>query len=538
MSLAVLRNLSVRGKLLASFGLVCLLLLTVGAVGLVGAGSHQRDARRLSAAGEVVGDVLQLKFQSADLNGWQTMYGFDALRGAEDATSDDAGSRKAFLDSAAAFRRQIAVVRRHDLTASQVRLLREIETSFDRFMELDGAVIAGYRDRTRAGIVRANQLVAVDEVRVFQTIADDAARLADEVTAERVATAAAATSAASTSRTLIVVFALLALAAAVALAWLLTRALTRPLAETVRVLGQLAAGRLTERVTVSDTSEMGRMGSALNESMDKVGAVIAGITAHAHQLAASSQELSAVSGQVSSSAEESSTQTQVVSAAAEQISRNIAAVAAGGEEMSASIREIASSASQAATVAGKAVAAADAAGATVVRLGESSEEIGSVVRMITSIAEQTNLLALNATIEAARAGAAGKGFAVVANEVKDLAQAASRASEDIATRVESTQADAQASADAIGEITTWIRQINEIQVTIAAAVEEQTATTNETVRNVHEVSSGSSEIAANVAGIAGAAAETTSGATHTAQAAEELARIATDLNTAVAAFSV
>ena len=158
--------------------------------------------------------------------------------------------------------------------------------------------------------------------------------------------------------------------------------------------------------------------------------------------------------------------------------------------------------------------------------------------MITSIAEQTNLLALNATIEAARAGEAGKGFVVVANEVKELAQAAARATEDISARVQTTQTDVQAAVAAIGEITQVVHQINDIQVVISAAVEEQSATTDEMVRNVAEVSAGSSEIAANISGIATAASETTHSAGQTAESAAELSRIAAELNSSVAAFTL
>ncbi|HEY0950082.1 methyl-accepting chemotaxis protein, partial [Nocardioides sp.] len=158
-------------------------------------------------------------------------------------------------------------------------------------------------------------------------------------------------------------------------------------------------------------------------------------------------------------------------------------------------------------------------------------------KVITSIAEQTNLLALNATIEAARAGEAGKGFAVVANEVKELAQETARATEDIARRVEAIQADTGGAVEAIGEISTIISSINDYQLTIASAVEEQTATTNEMSRNVAEASTGSGEIATNISGVSTAADATTQALAQTRTAVDDLARMAVDLRGAVSGFT-
>ena len=159
-----------------------------------------------------------------------------------------------------------------------------------------------------------------------------------------------------------------------------------------------------------------------------------------------------------------------------------------------------------------------------------------MVRTITSIAEQTNLLALNATIEAARAGEAGKGFAVVANEVKELAQETARATEDIVRRVEAIQADTGGAVLAIGRIGEVIGQINDYQLTIASAVEEQTATTNEMSRSVAEAAGGSTEIAANITGVSTAAESTTQALGQTRVAVDELSRMATDLRSQVSRF--
>jgi len=257
------------------------------------------------------------------------------------------------------------------------------------------------------------------------------------------------------------------------------------------------------------------------------------VNQNAQALASSSEELTAVSQQMSANSEETSTQSNVVAAASEQVSKNVATVATSAEEMSASAKEIAKNATDAAKVATQAVKVASETNKTVAKLGESSIEIGKVIKVITSIAQQTNLLALNATIEAARAGEAGKGFAVVANEVKELAKQTATATEDISGKIEAIQNDTKAAVSAIDEIGKIINQINDIQNTIASAVEEQTATTNEIARNATEAAQGSTEISKNIANVSEAAKNTTQGANNTLTAATELAKLAADLKRVV-----
>ncbi|GIH91872.1 methyl-accepting chemotaxis protein [Planobispora siamensis] len=328
----------------------------------------------------------------------------------------------------------------------------------------------------------------------------------------------------------------LAIAIAVAVAWRITRSITRPLAEAVTVMNAVAEGDLTRRVNVTSGDEVGRMGQAMNAALTKIGEVMSAFTRSADDLTGTSERIGALSGRIAGGAVESAAQTDVVASAANEVSRNVQTVATGSEEMGSAIREIAHSASEAATVAGHAVTAVETTTASVTRLGESSRMIGDVVKVITSIAEQTNLLALNATIEAARAGESGKGFAVVAGEVKDLAQETARATEDIARRVEAIQADTAGAVQAIADVAGVIAQINDYQTTIAAAVEEQTATVNEMNRSVAEAAAGSGQIAENITGVASVARATTESVEESRRAAGELAEVSERLRSLVAGF--
>ncbi|WP_440899362.1 methyl-accepting chemotaxis protein [Actinosynnema sp.] len=328
------------------------------------------------------------------------------------------------------------------------------------------------------------------------------------------------------------------LALALGLALYIARLITGSLREVSGALEAVADGDLTQRVAVRSNDEVGVMAASLNRASDAMQDTVRAIGRSANSLEDSAQGLAAVATQVAAAAEETSAQAGVVASASDQVSRNVQTVATGSEEMGASIREIAQNANEAARVASQAVTVAETTNSTVSKLGQSSVEIGNVVKVITSIAEQTNLLALNATIEAARAGDAGKGFAVVANEVKDLAQETAKATEDISRRVELIQADTSNAVSAIGEIGEIISQINSFQLTIASAVEEQTATTAEMNRSVSDAAGGVGEIASNIQGVATAAESTTASVTETSRASEGLARLSAELQEQVSRFKV
>ncbi|MBM9536087.1 methyl-accepting chemotaxis protein [Desulfobulbus alkaliphilus] len=371
---------------------------------------------------------------------------------------------------------------------------------------------------------------------------------------------------ASRATTVIGILLLVALVLSIGLAFLIIRSITGPVGKASVLAETMAKGDFTAKLDINQKDEIGLMATSLNTMVTQLSTMIRDIISGVDRLAASSNDMAAVSKQLSTAAkdtadrssavaaatEEMSTNFQSVSAAMEQSSSNVNMVASSTEEMTVTVNEIAQSAEKARSISENAVKQSQQTSEKMTHLGESARKIGRVTETITEISEQTNLLALNATIEAARAGEAGKGFAVVANEIKELARQTAEATVDIKNQISEMQATTTTTVEDIEKISAVINEINSVINGIATAVEEQSAASNEIANNISQASQGIAEVNENVAQSTVVVAEITrdingineqsgqvgDGSAQVQQNAQGLAELATQLDNLVKQFKV
>ncbi|BBP69715.1 methyl-accepting chemotaxis protein [Pseudomonas sp. Seg1] len=338
----------------------------------------------------------------------------------------------------------------------------------------------------------------------------------------------------------------------IGLALLLTRSIVLPLAQSLGVAEVVAGGDLTGDITISGKDEPARLLHALKSMQHNLRETIRQISESSSQLASASEELSCVTEdatrglhQQSLEIEQAATAVNQMTAAVEEVASNAVATSEASRESDRIAQHGREQVQQ--TVSSIEFLAEDVTSnaSQVEDLAQKVHGISKVLDVIRSIAEQTNLLALNAAIEAARAGDAGRGFAVVADEVRALAHRTQQSTQEIEqmiggiqqgtdsavssmqqsnVRARSTLELAKAAGTALEEIASAFTLINERNLVIASASEEQAAVAREVDRNLMNIRD--------------LAMQTSAGANQTSAASQELSRLAVDLNNMVAKFSV
>ena len=349
---------------------------------------------------------------------------------------------------------------------------------------------------------------------------------------------------------LVVALLVLATALTMLFAWLLTRSITLPIAQALDAAENIAEGNLTQPIKVDGDDEAGRLLRAMNKMQEKLRDTLQRISGSATQLASAAEELNAVTDesargltQQNNEIEQAATAVNEMTSAVEEVARNAVSTSEASKNATASAGDgrdlVQETVSAIERMSGDVQGTATLIGA----LAEESRDIGKVLDVIRGLADQTNLLALNAAIEAARAGEAGRGFAVVADEVRALAHRTQQSTSEIERMIGSIQAGTEQAVDSmrnsteraestlniakgagmsLDTINSAIIEINERNLVIASAAEEQAQVAREVDRNL--------------VNIRDLSVQSATGASQTSAASSELSRLAVDLNGMVGRF--
>ncbi|TWC15637.1 methyl-accepting chemotaxis protein [Pseudomonas sp. SJZ083] len=356
----------------------------------------------------------------------------------------------------------------------------------------------------------------------------------------------------STSLNLVITLLVIASGLTLLFAWLLTNSITKPIANALSAAEEIAEGNLTRPIHVDGDDEAGRLLLAMSKMQEKLRDTLQRISGSATQLASAAEELNSVTDesargltQQNNEIEQAATAVNEMTSAVEEVARNAVSTSEASKNATTSAGDGRDLVQETVSAIERMSADVQSTATLIGDLANESRDIGKVLDVIRGLADQTNLLALNAAIEAARAGEAGRGFAVVADEVRALAHRTQQSTSEIermigsiqsgtehavnsmrnsTERAESTLNIARGAGLSLDTINSAIVEINERNLVIASAAEEQAQVAREVDRNL--------------VNIRDLSVQSATGANQTSAASNELSRLALDLNNMVGRFSL